>query len=155
MNRAFKGIWISADIWLNPDLSVMEKILLAEIDSLDNDLGCWASNAHFSQFMGVGKCRISQLIASLKDKNLITISYTWAGKSIAKRTIRASYGGANKLNPPPNILNTPPNIVDDPPLQNDKGSNTISNTINNTPDMQMGVDQLFEQVFQKTLKSVN
>ena len=49
-NRAFKGIWIPKEIWLSTDLKVMEKLVLVEIDSLDNEEGCFASNDHFSKF---------------------------------------------------------------------------------------------------------
>ena len=55
MNRAFKGIWIPAEVWLNDGLSVMEKLFLVEIDSLDNDSGCFASNAHFAEFFDISK----------------------------------------------------------------------------------------------------
>ena len=43
LKRSFKGIWIPAHIWLNKSLSIQEKVFLAEIDSLDNDDGCYAS----------------------------------------------------------------------------------------------------------------
>ena len=36
-NRDFKGVWIPKEIWLNPDLTLVEKCLLVEIDSLDNE----------------------------------------------------------------------------------------------------------------------
>ena len=49
--RDFKGIWIPREIWLAEDLSHIEKLYLAEIDSLDNGKkGCFASNAYFSRF---------------------------------------------------------------------------------------------------------
>ena len=54
MERDFKGIWIDKSIWLNEDLTVMEKLFLVEIDSLDNERGCFASNAHFLEFQKVG-----------------------------------------------------------------------------------------------------
>ena len=36
MERDFKGVWIPKEFYLNRDLSWAEKILLFEIDSLDN-----------------------------------------------------------------------------------------------------------------------
>jgi hypothetical protein len=33
MDRTFKGVWIAAEIWLDKDLTLVEKALLAEIDS--------------------------------------------------------------------------------------------------------------------------
>ena len=49
-NRDFKGVWIPKEIWLNTDLSIIEKVLLVEIDSLDNsDRGCFASNEYLAK----------------------------------------------------------------------------------------------------------
>ena len=42
MNRSFKGIWIPAKLWLEEDLSKQEVLFLSEIDSLDNDDGCYS-----------------------------------------------------------------------------------------------------------------
>jgi hypothetical protein len=44
MNRDFKGVWIPKDVWLDHNLTWMEKLLLVEIDSLDAEKGCFASN---------------------------------------------------------------------------------------------------------------
>jgi len=34
MNRDFKGVWIPKEVWINKDLTWMEKLFLVEIDSL-------------------------------------------------------------------------------------------------------------------------
>lgn len=68
MERAFKGIWIPAEIWLNKDLTLLEKVFLVEIDSLDNENGCFASNEYFSNFFGLSKNRCSEVIKSLEKK---------------------------------------------------------------------------------------
>lgn len=69
--RGFKGIWIPKEIWLSEDISILEKCLLAEIDSLDNDEGCYASNLYFSEFFGISEKSISNHIKKLKDKGYI------------------------------------------------------------------------------------
>jgi DNA-binding Lrp family transcriptional regulator len=69
--RAFKGIWIPAEIWLNPELSVQDKILWAEIDSLDGKDGCFASNAYLAKFMKLSEDRIKEIITKLKKLGLI------------------------------------------------------------------------------------
>ncbi len=49
--RGFKGVWIPAALWLDRNLSITEKVMLVEIDSLDaGPRGCYASNAHFAEF---------------------------------------------------------------------------------------------------------
>lgn len=70
-NRDFKGIWIPKDIWFNTELSITDKILLAEIDSLDNENHCTASNEYFSEFFKVSVPTISRSIKKLKDLGFI------------------------------------------------------------------------------------
>ena len=77
MERDFKGIWIPKNIWLNKDLNVMEKIFLVEIDSLDNDNGCFASNDYFSDFFELSKNRCSEIIKQLEKKGFINITYQY------------------------------------------------------------------------------
>src|SRR5206468_12297231 len=72
--RDFKGVWIPREIWLSEQLSLMEKVLFVEIQSLDNEHGCYASNRHFAEFFGVSERQIRTYIASLKDKGFISVS---------------------------------------------------------------------------------
>ena len=124
MERDFKGIWIDKKIWLNKDLTVMEKLFLVEIDSLDNERGCFASNAHFSELFGVSKGRCTQIIKSLESKKLISITIHREGKVISRRVIRI-------LNRVVNKLNTPIKKTKYPYLENDEGINTL---VNNTKE---------------------
>lgn len=135
-NRDFKGIWIPKEVWLNENLTIIEKLFLVEIDSLDNDNGCYASNKYFSNFFNVSKGRCTQVIKSLERKGLVKITYEREGKEIVRRIIRV----VNKLNTLVNILNTPVNKLNPPSkkikqgyLENDEENNTkINNTkINN------------------------
>ena len=51
VNRDFKGVWIPREVWLDSRLSMLDKGILAEIDSLDmSDSGCFASNEHLADF---------------------------------------------------------------------------------------------------------
>jgi len=70
-NREFKGIWIPAEIWLADELNALEKILLVEVNSLDNERGCIAGNDYFAGFLGVTTIRVSQMIKKLKDEKYI------------------------------------------------------------------------------------
>ena len=70
IKRGFRGIWIPAEIWLS-DLPLIEKVMLAEIDSLDNDNGCTASNKYFAQFFNVSVTRISNIINNLIKRGLV------------------------------------------------------------------------------------
>lgn len=88
MDRGFKGVWIPASVWLSNDLSLQEKSLLAEIDSLETQEGCFASNKYFANFFDLSERRISQIIKSLKGKEYIKISFQTEGRQIIKRFIK-------------------------------------------------------------------
>ena len=70
-NRQFSGIWIPAEIWLTDGLNALEKILLVEVNSLDNEMGCIAGNDYFAGFLGITTIRVSQMIKKLKDEGYI------------------------------------------------------------------------------------
>jgi hypothetical protein len=71
IERSFRGFWIPSEIWLDKDLSIMEKLFLAEINSLDNDNGCLPSNEYFSEYFGISKNKCFKIIQSLKVKGVI------------------------------------------------------------------------------------
>ena len=96
MKRDFKGIWIPSEIWLNKDLSLIEKCFIVEIDSLDNSDGCFASNGYFAEFFSISKSRCSQIIKGLETKEFISIQYHYEGKQIIKRVVNILKGGIKK-----------------------------------------------------------
>lgn len=127
--RDFKGVWIPKDLWLSKDLSLQEKVFLVEIDSLDNDNGCFASNKHFAEFFKLTKGRCSQIITSLEEKGYIKTTYKRDGKEITERIIRV----VNKLNRYLENDDLGIKYIKGGYLENAKESNTIiSNTIYNT-----------------------
>ena len=91
--RAFKGIWIPKEIWLSKDLTLQEKVFIVEIDSLDNDNGCFASNNYFADFFGITASRASQIITSLKQKGFLNVELEREGRQITRRIL--------KINRPP------------------------------------------------------
>ena len=70
---------------MSKELTLQEKVFLVEIDSLDNDDCCYASNKHFAEFFGLSLGRVSQVINSLQKKGYIEIEYIKNGKEILKR----------------------------------------------------------------------
>ena len=72
MQRDFKGIWIPKELCILKDLSLLEKVMLIEIDSLDNENGCYASNDYFADFFGLSKDRISKVINNLVKRGFIS-----------------------------------------------------------------------------------
>jgi len=136
-NRAFKGIWIPKDIWLAQDLGWTEKMVLVEIDSLNGEQGCFASNEYLASFFSLSKGRISKVISALREKGYITveIKYKEGTKEIERRIIRTTIGVWSKTTTPPS-QEQPEAIVknvDTPMVENSQDNNTvINNTSNNT-----------------------
>lgn len=89
--RKFKGVWIPADVWLDRSMSITEKVMLVEIDSLQHpERGCYASNAHFAQFFGLSSSRVSEIITSLSTKGLVTVELIREGKRVVERRVRVN-----------------------------------------------------------------
>jgi hypothetical protein len=65
--RRFKGIWIPKEIWLHPQLTPMQKLLIAEVDSLSTDESpCFANDEYFAQFFSVSVHRVQNLLSELR-----------------------------------------------------------------------------------------
>jgi DNA-binding MarR family transcriptional regulator len=73
MKRAFKGLWIPAEIYLSEDLNMQEVFILAEVDSLDNGEGCFAKNEHFCKRMNIKERAVQNHIKSLQEKNYLEV----------------------------------------------------------------------------------
>ena len=71
MNRDFKGVWIPKEIWLNEELTLLEKIIFIEIDSLDNEEHCIAGNEYFATFCNCSESKVSKAIKKLKELNMV------------------------------------------------------------------------------------
>lgn len=65
MERDFKGVWIPKEIWLDERLTALDKIILTEIDSLDGDEGCYASNEYLAKFCQCSVTKVSTSISLL------------------------------------------------------------------------------------------
>lgn len=106
IQRQVKGVWIEIEIWESKELSLQEKCLLAEIWSLETpDRGCWASNKHFGEFIGLSSNRVSEIISSLAAKGMIRTEMIMDGKMVKERRIFRvnckcnNAGGAGGRNP--------------------------------------------------------
>jgi hypothetical protein len=72
--RDFKGVWIPKEVWLDKRLNMLEKGILVEIDSLDNeDNGCFASNSHFAEFCQCSETKVSTAISKLIDLGYVYV----------------------------------------------------------------------------------
>ena len=69
--RDFKGVWIPKEIWLSKELTMLEKAIFVEIDSLDNENHCIASNEYFAEFCDCSVSKVSKAISKLKELGMI------------------------------------------------------------------------------------
>lgn len=86
--RDFKGIWLPKEIWLDDMLNTTDKVIFAEIDSLDveGSDGCYASNEYLSKFC---KCSVTKVSTSISK--LIKLGYIKVAKTDGRtRWLKAS-----------------------------------------------------------------
>jgi uncharacterized phage protein (TIGR02220 family) len=136
MQRKFLGIWIPAELWLTKSITMQEKLFLVEINSLDNDNGCFAGNKHFAELFDISERRVTTVINSLESKGFVTrrFIYKEGTKQILKRVL-------NICSPPypTKVLAPTEQMFQGGTEQKFRDNNTsINNTTNNTKDI-MGV----------------
>ena len=140
--RDFKGVWIPKEIWLAEDLTLTEKALWAEIDSLDGKDGCWATNAYFEQQLGLKKKTVSELINGLVKKGYVKsrIKYKDTAnnkKVVDKRILRINEKKSKKGNDrrKKKVSKTPPaEIGGGIPPESDRVSDLNRRYIDNKED---------------------
>lgn len=71
--RDFKGVWISKEVWLDKRLNAIDKIILTEVDSLDNEEHCTASNEYLAEFCQCSEKTVSRSISKLVELEYIKI----------------------------------------------------------------------------------
>lgn len=70
--RDFKGVWIPKEVWLDDNLTMLDKGILVEIDSLDmGEDGCWASNEYLAKFCQCSIPKVATSISKLVDLGYI------------------------------------------------------------------------------------
>lgn len=150
-NRKFQGVWIPADLWLDRDLSLTDKVMLVEIASLETEeRGCYASNSHFSEFFGLSNSRVSEIINALAKRGLLTIELIREGKQVVERRIWIATPFGKPNTPSENAV-TPFGKRGYPPSENAEGSNTKSNNTNNKTITD--VSDAFELFWQSTFRN--
>ena len=90
-NRGFKGVWIPDRLYLTRDFTPNEKFVLIEIYSLTRkDRLCYATNKHFSDFVGLSESAIKKMMAKFEKLGYIsrTIEYKNGSKEIIRRFIK-------------------------------------------------------------------
>lgn len=91
-NRDFKGVWTPHKLYLARNLSASKKNLLIEIHSLtkNGNRKCFASNKHFSDFLGLKENTIKRMLSDLEKEGYIKRIYKYVGdtKEFESRIIK-------------------------------------------------------------------
>lgn len=95
MNRDFKGVWIPKEVWLNEELTMLEKVIFVEIDSLDNENHCTAGNEYFAEFCNCSESKVSKAIKKLKELSMIE-ELSFDGRHRKIRVVKSTKQGSKK-----------------------------------------------------------
>ena len=142
-NRKFKGVWIPADYWLDENLSIMEVVILTEIDSLDGQNGCFASNNHFASFIGMTPAYVSKIIKHLKEKGYISVNYRTENR-VTTRSIKIIRG----INSSKEGINNSLRGINYS-VPSNTSSNTTSKTVSNSSSAKKEEDPEREQIYKQ------
>jgi hypothetical protein len=127
-NRDFKGVWIPKEVWLNENLSIIEKCLLVEIDSLDNsERGCFASNEYLANFFKLSESRMANIISDLKKRGFINQIF-FDGRQRGLRIVKSEvwFTENDKADCPKTVKL---------PYRKREHNNTLNKTTNNTTNI--------------------
>ena len=132
--RDFKWIRIPKEIRLDEKINMPQKLLLIEIDSLDNERWCFASNAYFSKFFWISENQVSTNISVLKKLWYIYQDSFDGRQRILKSNIQVWFI-ANQI---PELNKYKKQTSDKPkgrpneiPIYNNIDNNTLNNIDNN------------------------
>lgn len=85
--RDFKGVWIPREVWLDNRLNALDKVILTEIDSLDQgEKGCYASNQHLAEFCQCSERKVSAAVTKLIKCGYVSVA-SFDGR---KRTLHSN-----------------------------------------------------------------
>ena len=98
-NREFKGVWIDKNIWLHPELTLIEKALLAEIDSFTGaNKAFFKSNETIQTEYKISRPTISKSFKKLEKLGLIKIRFDGRVRKITYQAASKTFKGSTKEN---------------------------------------------------------
>jgi hypothetical protein len=123
--RDFKGVWIPKTVWLDTRLNALDKVILTEVDSLDQgEKGCFASNKYIAEFCQCSETKVSTAISKLIELGYIYVK-SFDGR---QRVLKSRLSNFERQTFKKGKAES----------QNLKESNTENNTSNNTKKKDIG-----------------
>ena len=121
MEREFKGVWIPAKVWLDKRLTLVEKALLAEIDSFTgNGKSFHKSNDTIQEEYGISRNTIGRSLQKLQKLEFVDVTFNGRVRNVTTRA-----GSIPKMG----RQSTQNGEAASP---NDTSTNTIERTVDNT-----------------------
>ena len=97
MEREFKGVWIPKEVWLNNELSLVEKALLAEIDSFSGDgKAFYKSNETIQEEYKISRPTISKALKKLEGMGFIKVEFDGRKRKVTYQADRKIFTGRRK-----------------------------------------------------------
>lgn len=102
----FTGVWIPAGVFQTTTVSITAKVVYGVVDALDNEVGCFASNAYLSRHLGLSVRQLQTILSELETANLIrrvdtggrrvirTVEKVALSNALADAQVTRSEGGA-------------------------------------------------------------
>lgn len=97
--RDFKGVWFPREVWLDERLTALEKIILLEIDSLDGEQGCYASNEYLARFCQCSEAKVTGAISKLKKLGYVVVASFDGRRRVLHSRLESSTQGAKNYDP--------------------------------------------------------
>ena len=142
--REFLGIWIPRDIWLDENLSAIDKVILAEVTSLDNEeTGCYASNKYLAEFCQCSEVTVSRSISKLVDYRALWIE-SFNGRQRVLRSVYSTEIRQTYQNDKADLSKRHTNNIDN---NMDNKDNNINNNNSNINLISI-YEQEFDEVWQ-------
>lgn len=158
VKRDFKGVWIPKELLFEPGINKLQMAMITEISSLSvDDIGCFASNKHFAEFLNVSSPRASQLITDLESKKYVKTK-KFSNPDNSKQIIRREIYLLRKFNGVLNKFNEPTKKIKSPYLENYKErepslDNHLDNNTVGEPDGVIPYQSIIDYLNTKTEKT--
>ena len=125
MERDFKGVWIPKEIWLDTRLNALDKIILVEINSLDGEDGCFASNEYLAEFCQCSEAKVSKSVALLIKLGYLEVLRFDGRKRFLKSSLVKNTSHVKNTSEPSKIYEADSENLQDNNIYNNIDNNTI------------------------------
>lgn len=129
MERDFKGVWIPKEIWLDTRLNALDKIILVEINSLDGEDGCFASNEYLAEFCQCSEAKVSKSISLLTELGYIKVVKFDGRKRFLKTCLVKNTSHVKNTSQPSKIYEADSENLQDNNINNNITNNNITTKV--------------------------